>query len=46
MRAVRLAVVAPKIVLEPGEWLVLHRWWLTESTNAPTFEFELGVAER
>ncbi len=36
------ADVPEPIVIEPGEWLVIHRWWAAEATNAPTFEVSLG----
>lgn len=44
--AARLMVGVEPIVIAPGETYVLHRWWLTEATNAPTFEFDLGWWER
>jgi len=40
-----MAQCAP-CAIGPGQSLVIHRWWLTEATNAPTFEFELGWWER
>ena len=36
----------PPVILEPKEWLVIHRWWATEATNAPTFAAEVGHWER
>lgn len=42
----RYVTHAPPIIIEPGEWLVIHEWCLTEATNGPTFEFELGWWER
>lgn len=42
----RYVTHAAPLIVEPGEWLVIHRWCLTEATNGPTFEFELGVSER
>ena len=42
----RRGTVAPPIVIDPGEWLVIHMWWLTAATTAATFEFELGMWER
>lgn len=42
----RIVAHGPPIVIGPGEWVVIHRWWLTEATNAPAFEFELGWWER
>lgn len=42
----RIVGQLPPVVIEPGESLVLHRWWLTEATNAPNFEFELAWYER
>lgn len=44
--AARIVAVAAPVIIEPGEWFVLHRWWLTEATNPPTFEFEFGLRER
>lgn len=38
-------VYAPPIIIEPDDWVVIHRWWVTEAT-APAFEFELGHRER
>lgn len=37
---------AAPIIIEPDEWLVAHEWCLTEATNGPTFEFEIGWWER
>lgn len=37
---------APPVVIEPGWSAVIHRWWLTEATTAPTFELEIGGWER
>lgn len=37
---------APALIVEPGEWLTVHRWSLTEATNAPTFEYEIAWWER
>lgn len=42
----RITAHAPPIIIEPGEWFVLHEWCLTEATNGPTFEYELGWWER
>jgi len=42
----RVIGVAPPVILEPGEWLVIHEWCLTEATNGPTFEHELAWFER
>lgn len=44
--AARLVGVMPPVVLEPGEWFVLHRWWPTEATNFPTYEIEMAWWER
>lgn len=41
-----LVVACPPVVLRPGDWLVIHRWWLTESAQAPAFEYMLGHYER
>lgn len=38
--------IAPPIIVEPEEWLVVHEWCLTEATNGPTFEFEVAWWER
>lgn len=42
----RIITHAPPIIIEPGEWLVIHEWCLTEATNGPTFEHELAWWER
>lgn len=42
----RIATSTPPIIVEPGEWLVIHMWWLTSATTAATFEFELAWWER
>lgn len=42
----RIVGLLPPVVIEAGESLVIHRWWLTEATNAPNFEFELAWYER
>ena len=42
----RYVTHAGPIIIEPGEWLVIHEWCLTEATNGPTFEFEIGAWER
>lgn len=42
----RYVTHAPPIIIEPDEWLVVHEWCLTEATNGPTFEFEIGWWER
>src|SRR5438876_435880 len=38
----RIVTHAPPIVIDPGEWLVVHMWWLTAATTAATFEFDMG----
>lgn len=42
----RVVAHGPPIAIAPGEWVVIHRWWLTEATNGPNFEFELAWWER
>lgn len=42
----RIITHAPPIIIEPGEWIVIHEWCLTEATNGPTFEHELAWWER
>jgi hypothetical protein len=42
----RMIAQSNPVILEPGEWAVLHRWWLTEATTAPTFEFDFSWYER
>lgn len=42
----RIITHAPPIIIEPGEWVVIHEWCLTEATNGPSFEHELAWWER
>jgi hypothetical protein len=42
----RYVTHAAPLIIEPGEWLVVHEWCPTEATNGPTFEFEIGAWER
>jgi hypothetical protein len=37
---------APPIMVAPQTWLTIHRWWTTETTTAPSMEYELGYYER
>lgn len=37
---------APPVVIAPGHWAVIYRWFTTETTNAPNFEYELAHFER
>lgn len=42
----RYVTTLSPVIIEPDEWLVVHEWCLTEATNGPTFEFEIGWWER
>lgn len=44
--AARMMAYCPPVVIEPGQWLTIHRWWPTEATNFPAFELEMGHWER
>jgi hypothetical protein len=33
------------IGIGPQQWAVIHMWWLTSATTAPSFEYELGMFE-
>lgn len=37
---------ANPVIIAPGQWATIHLWWLTSATNLPTWEWELGLAER
>jgi hypothetical protein len=42
----RFVGYAPPVIIDPGFSAVIHRWWLTEATTAPSFELEIGGWER
>lgn len=42
----RIATHAPPVVIPPQTWGLVHLWWLTATTNAPNFEYELGFFVR
>jgi hypothetical protein len=37
----RIGTQAPQLIVEPGEWLAVHMWWLTAATSAAAFEYAL-----
>lgn len=43
--AARIVVHAPPVSIAPQTTSILDFWWLTQATNGPTFEFELGYSE-
>lgn len=44
--AARIVAYCAPVIVGPGQSFVIHRWWQTEATNAPTYELELGWYER
>lgn len=38
----RLTAYCAPLIIGPGQSLVIHQWWLTETTTIPTFELEMG----
>lgn len=44
--AARISTNCAPIILGPQQSLIISRWWLTETTTAPTFYLEMGHIER
>jgi hypothetical protein len=42
----RLVGYAPPLIIGPQQSLVIHQWWLTETTNNSNFELEMGWWEK
>ena len=40
--AARIATQTVACVIQPQWGLVVNMWWLTETTNKPNFEYEIG----
>jgi hypothetical protein len=43
--ASRIVVAASPVTIAPQTTAIIDAWWLTQATNGPTFEFEIGYAE-
>lgn len=43
--AANIVAAAPPVTIPPQYTAILDWWWLTQATNGPTFEFQLGYYE-